>query len=86
MTYFFNIICPCALDCSLAVPTQEQAKLSSVYVTVNLDIDVALLVAFLLHLKTMLKHLLSNKNTKFHDQCKTLITFILSILYCLALN
>ena len=61
VTYFFNIICHCALDHSLGVPIEQQAPLSCGFVTVDLDVDAALSVAFLLHLKTMLKHLLSNQ-------------------------
>ena len=40
VTYFFNVICPCALHCSQAVPIEAQLSCSSV--TVDLDVNVVL--------------------------------------------
>ena len=61
VTYFFNIICPCALDHAPAeldtllffddTPIEQQAPLSCGFVTGHLDVDVSLWVAFSLHKK-----------------------------------
>ena len=51
MTHFFNVICPGVLDHSLAVPIEQQIPLSCGFV----------IVAFILPLKTILKHLFSNQ-------------------------
>ena len=46
-TYFFSIICPLELVCSLAVPI----KLYCGLVTVNFDVEAHLSVACILHLE-----------------------------------
>ena len=54
----------CASDHSPAVAIKQHVSPFCGFVTVNLDVDVDLLMAFLLHLKTILRHFVNNNKYK----------------------